>query len=218
VRLFDLADAQLNTSRANTGNGMKTAYCKSLACTGSTAVSAGALIVSVDVEVFAPRVTDAGESPQVTFGEGPFTLQDNPIGLVKLPFSGVKEMTSVPCIPGCKVKALDTAWSEKSAAGFASNVAVIDSVEFTVIMQEPVPEQPPPQPAKADPGAAEAIKVTTVPPARLAEHEFGQLMAGGLLVTTPAPVPASTTERVKSVGVAAAPSITVTLSLYTFAT
>jgi hypothetical protein len=50
--------------------------------------------------------------------------------------------------------------------GDALNVAVTVAVEVTVTVQVPVPAQPPPlQPAKVEPVAGVAVRVTTVPPA-----------------------------------------------------
>ncbi len=53
----------------------------------------------------------------------------------------------------------------KSADGGSMlNVAVTDSLLFMVTTHVPVPPQPPPDhPAKADPAAGVAVRVTTVP-------------------------------------------------------
>jgi hypothetical protein len=65
----------------------------------------------------------------------------------------------------------------------------------------PVPLHPlPDQPAKLDPAAAEAVKVTCEPTANSAAHWLLlalQLMPTGLLVTWPLPFPASVTVNVK---------------------
>lgn len=67
-----------------------------------------------------------------------------------------------------------------------------------VTEQVPVPEQPAPlQPAKVELSAGCAVKVITVPPAKLAEQVAPQLIPAGALVTTPVPVPVSTTDNVK---------------------
>ena len=42
-------------------------------------------------------------------------------------------------------------------------VAVTERAELMVTLQEPLPEHAPPQPAKLDPDAAAAVRVTTVP-------------------------------------------------------
>ena len=76
------------------------------------------------------------------------------------------------------------------------NVAVTAAAAFIVITQLPVPLQAPPQPANTDPLAGVAVKVTTVPPVKLDEHPLPQLIPSGLLVTFPAPVPASDTVSV----------------------
>ena len=75
----------------------------------------------------------------------------------------------------------------KVAVTFAA--AVIDTV------QVPVPEQAPDQPAKVEPDAAVAVRVTLVPEANDAEHVAPQLMPAGLDATDPLPLPAMATFR-----------------------
>ena len=59
-----------------------------------------------------------------------------------------------------------------------------------VTVQVPVPSQGPAlQPAKVEPVAGVAVKVTAVPLAKLAEQVAPQLMPAGVLVTVPEPVP-----------------------------
>jgi len=78
------------------------------------------------------------------------------------------------------------------------NVAVTAVAAVTVTTQVPVPEHPPPvQPANVEPSAADAVSVTAVPLAKLAEHVVGQLIPAGALVTVPVPVPASLTVTAK---------------------
>src|SRR5579883_2685895 len=72
-------------------------------------------------------------------------------------------------------------------------VAVTDWTEFMVTTQEPMPEQAPDQPAKAEPELAAAVSVTEAPALKLAEQVPGQLMPEGELVTVPEPEPASVT-------------------------
>jgi hypothetical protein len=60
-----------------------------------------------------------------------------------------------------------------------------------VTTQLPVPEQPPPlQPMKAVPKFGRAVRVTVVPPVKLATQAAPQLMPVGVLVMVPVPVPA----------------------------
>ena len=66
---------------------------------------------------------------------------------------------------------------------------------FTV--QEPVPVQPPLQPAKTDPEAGTAVSVTVVFFENDLEQVVPQLMPLGLLVTVPLPVPFLVTWSVK---------------------
>ena len=77
-----------------------------------------------------------------------------------------------------------------NVSGIRVKSAVTDSTWFMVTVQVPVPEQPPPdQPAKLDPVAGEAVKVTLVPWSKLAEHVEPQLIPVGLEVTVPLPLP-----------------------------
>src|SRR5205823_14797810 len=85
-----------------------------------------------------------------------------------------------------------------------------------VMVQVPVPEQPPPvQPVKVEPAAGVAVSVTVVPLAKLAVQVAPQLIPAGELVTVPLPVPALLTVRATvgrakvAVTVVAAPRVTV---------
>ncbi len=79
------------------------------------------------------------------------------------------------------------------------NVAVTVTAALTVTVHVPVPGHPatPLQPANVDPSPAVAVKTTTAPLAKLAEHVVGQLIPAGALDTVPVPVPASATVNVK---------------------
>jgi len=72
-------------------------------------------------------------------------------------------------------------------------VAVTDCAALIVTVQLPVPVQAPLHPAKLEPVAALATKVTLVPLAKFVLHVPGQLMPGGVLETVPLPVPARAT-------------------------
>lgn len=64
-----------------------------------------------------------------------------------------------------------------------------------------MPLQPPPlQPAKVDPLAAAALKVTDVPPGKLPLQSFPQVIPAGELVTVPLPVPVFETVSVAMPG------------------
>src|SRR5207245_1168124 len=68
-------------------------------------------------------------------------------------------------------------------------------------------------PAKTDPAAAVAVRVTTVPLLKVAEHVAPQLISPGLLVTVPFPVPALVVVRVNvmlKVAVTVVVAVTVT--------
>ena len=57
------------------------------------------------------------------------------------------------------------------------------------MVTEPVLQPVPLQPAKVEPDAGVAVRVTTVPLLKLAEQALPQLMPAGELVTVPLPVP-----------------------------
>lgn len=94
--------------------------------------------------------------------------------------------------PGCAIETVSVKFG-----GGKLNVAVTVSAAFIVTEHVPVPEHPAPlQPANTDPDAGAAVSVTFVPPVKLAEHPFPQVIPAGLLVTVPAPVPANVTVSV----------------------
>jgi len=72
----------------------------------------------------------------------------------------------------------------------ALNVALTDVWFASNIVQVPVPEQAPDQPAKNELAFGFAVSVSDVPLANLALHAEPQLIPEGLLVTVPPPVPA----------------------------
>ena len=65
-----------------------------------------------------------------------------------------------------------------------------------VTWQGPNPVQSPLQPAKLEPDAAVAVRVTTVPVVKLAAQVEPQLIPAGLEVTVPKPVPVRETFKV----------------------
>src|SRR5439155_3628020 len=78
-----------------------------------------------------------------------------------------------------------------SAKAGSVNVAVTVVAAEMVTVQVLAPAQPPPvQPAKEEPAADAAVRVTAVPLVKLAEQVAPQLMPTGELVTVPLPVPA----------------------------
>ena len=70
-------------------------------------------------------------------------------------------------------------------------------VVLAFIVTEPLAHPVPDQPAKVDPAAAVAVKVTTVPLMKAAEQVAPQLMAAGELVIVPLPVPERLTVSAK---------------------
>jgi hypothetical protein len=84
-----------------------------------------------------------------------------------------------------------------------ANVAMTVVVEVRVTVQGPVPVQPPPlQPENAEPVAPVAVRVTGVPPARVAEQVAPQMIPDGVLITVPLPAPIFTTVRPRACAVA----------------
>ncbi len=75
----------------------------------------------------------------------------------------------------------------------AVKVAVTLFVPFTTKAQPPVPVQAPVQPVKVEPAAGVAESATLVPLPMLALQVLPQLIALGLEVTVPDPVPAFST-------------------------
>jgi hypothetical protein len=78
----------------------------------------------------------------------------------------------------------------------AVKLAVTAAFAVIVKVQVLVPSQrAPPQPAKVEFAFAAAVSVIAVPLAKFAKQVVGQLIPAGLLVTVPAPVPASVTVK-----------------------
>jgi hypothetical protein len=78
------------------------------------------------------------------------------------------------------------------------NVAVTDRFASIVTVQDPVPLHPSPlHPEKVEPPLAAAVRVTTVPGEKFALQVGEQAIPGGLLKTSPTPVPAFVTVSVK---------------------
>src|SRR5664280_2016884 len=74
--------------------------------------------------------------------------------------------------------------------GIRLNVAVTVVSAFAVSAHEPEPEQPPPdQPAKREPDAGAAVRVTPVPELKAWTQVLPQLIPAGELVTVPLPAP-----------------------------
>jgi len=78
----------------------------------------------------------------------------------------------------------------------AVNVAVTERLLAMVTLHVAVPLHAPLHPPKTEPPAGAAVRVTSVPDAKLALHTCPQLIPAGLLLTVPDPVPASVTLNV----------------------
>ena len=72
-------------------------------------------------------------------------------------------------------------------------VATTERLTSVVSEHWTVPVQAPDQPAKVEPAAGVAVRVTGVPLLKLDEQTAPQLIPAGLLVTVPLPVPALVT-------------------------
>ena len=156
--------------------------------------NAGVVMVSVEVTGLAAGVTDEGDSAHVGMGVVPVTAHESWMALPKeLPISGAIVMTSVIWLPRWAVRVADDGCSEKSGG---VKVAVTNSSEVIMTWQGLVPVQAVLQPENADPEAGEAVRMTTIPVAKLAEHDVPHSMPVGLLITVPLPLPASRTDRV----------------------
>ena len=85
-----------------------------------------------------------------------------------------------------------------SAKDCRPKFAVTDVATLIVTVQVPVPEQPPPlQPVNVEPAAGVAVNVTTAPLVNDAEQVVPQLIAAGVLVTVPVPLPPLVTVSAK---------------------
>src|SRR6185503_20925564 len=74
-------------------------------------------------------------------------------------------------------------------------LAVTTTFVLVAIVHGPVPAHPPPvHPSNVEPGAGVAVTVKSVPSVNVAAHALPQLMAAGVLVTVPLPVPVLLTE------------------------
>src|SRR6185437_11117272 len=80
-----------------------------------------------------------------------------------------------------------TVIEESAAGGLELKVALTDFAASMVTLHAPVPLQAPPQPANVEPESGVAVKFTTVPFAKLAEHVAPQEIPEGVLVTEPEP-------------------------------
>src|SRR5947209_1619882 len=90
--------------------------------------------------------------------------------------------------------------SPRSAWGTRPKVAVTAWSALIVIEQAPVPVHAPDQPVKTDPGAAVAVRLTTIPRAKLAVQVAPQSIPTRLLLTVPVPAPTRVTLSVNVAG------------------
>src|SRR6476646_10563789 len=92
-----------------------------------------------------------------------------------------------------------TVIEESAAGGVELKFALTNVAASMVTLQAPVLLQAPLQPANVEPESGVAVKLTTVPLAKLAEHVVPQEIPEGELATVPVPVPIFATVRVKDV-------------------
>ena len=82
-------------------------------------------------------------------------------------------------------------------SGMRVKVAVTETLEVRLMTQDPVPEQPSPQPEKVEPVPGVVVRVTEVPEVMAVEVQVEpQLIPPTLEVITPVPVPDVVTETV----------------------
>jgi hypothetical protein len=133
-------------------------------------------------------VTEAGTVAAVLVLERPTTtlVEAAPVN-VTVPVDGFPPVTLVGL----------TLTADSVKVGFALKIALTDCAEFIVTLHAPVPLHAPLHPPKVEPESGVAVKLTTVPLAKLAEHVVPQESPEGILVTVPVPLPLLVTVRVK---------------------
>jgi hypothetical protein len=110
-------------------------------------------------------------------------------------------LVTVPFPVPLLVTALTTFTESVNCWGELLNVAV--QVKLALMATVPVVQPEPDQPAKVEPAAGMAVKVTELPLLKVAEQMLPQLMPVGLLVTVPDPVPLFAIASVNVCGVEA---------------
>jgi len=123
----------------------------------------------------------------------PFAKLAEHVGPQEIP-EGVLATVPVPVPPLATVRV--------KGPGFAVKFALTDFAASMVTLHAPVPLQAPLQPANVEPESGAAVKLTTVPFAKLPEHVVPQEIPAGELATVPVPEPLLATVRVKGPGFA----------------
>jgi hypothetical protein len=144
---------------------------------------------------FPVKVMVLGTMLHVMFGE---VLVHPSIAVPVVPGNAVSVNPNTALLPGVvfTVEGLPGASPIVTGEVPLLNVAVTVTAALTVTVHVPVPGHPatPLQPANVDPSDGIAVRMTEVPLVKPAEHVVaGQLIPAGLLITVPAPVPASFT-------------------------
>lgn len=145
--------------------------------------------VSVVVAALAPGLTDVGLNEH-TAPCGTPELQENDTAAEK---PGWPRTSIMNCADWPAVIALGLGDAPKSNGGTVSKVAVTFFAASMVTEQLAVPLHAPLQPSSVEPLAGVAVRLTTVPLGKEAEHVAPQSILAGLLVTVPLPVPARVT-------------------------
>ena len=145
-------------------------------------------IVRVVLTGFGPVVTTGGENEQDVCGGRPAVHANDTVPV--WPFWPATVRTNCAGCPAVTVCDSGGELREKSGAGL--NVAVTERAAFMLTTQLTVPMQAPLHPAKTEPVAGAAVRVTFVLGGKDTVHAALQFSPAGLLTTLPLPVPLNT--------------------------
>lgn len=152
--------------------------------------------VRVVLTGFGPVVTTGGENEQDACGGMPVVQANDTVPLK--PFWPPTVRTNCAGCPAVTICGAGGRPREKSGDGL--KVAVTERAALILITQLATPLQEPPQPAKTEPVAGVAVRVTSMLVGKDTVHAALQLSPAGLLTTLPLPVPLNTSCKAKDEG------------------